>query len=267
MPGVRVPVAIFVALLASRIEAGEPGRIISLDYCSDQFVLKLVDRERILAVSPDARKSFSFMRDAAEGIRQVRPRAEEVLPLDPDLVVRSYAGGPKMRPFLERAGVPVVEVGFASNLEEGKQVLLDMAAALGEPERGAELVREMEAREAALPERSGEETMLYLTASGYTTGPGSLADEMMRLAGFRNFHEKPGWHPLPLERLAYEKPDQVAAGFADRDPGRMEPWGAGRHPVARKQLRGVPTTPLSGAWTACGSWFLLHAIEALAAAE
>ena len=49
-----------LVLTACGVEAvvPEPGarpmRIVSLDYCADQYVLKLVDRERILAVSPDA---------------------------------------------------------------------------------------------------------------------------------------------------------------------------------------------------------------------
>ena len=45
-----------------------PMRIVSLDYCSDQYVLKLADPDQILAVSPDAEASFSFMRDAAGGV-------------------------------------------------------------------------------------------------------------------------------------------------------------------------------------------------------
>ncbi|PZU18112.1 MAG: iron ABC transporter substrate-binding protein, partial [Citromicrobium sp.] len=30
-----------------------PRRIVSLDYCADQYVLKFADREDILALSPD----------------------------------------------------------------------------------------------------------------------------------------------------------------------------------------------------------------------
>ena len=72
-----------------------PMRIVSLDFCSDQYVLKLADRAQILALSPDAGREFSFMREAAAGLPTVRPVAEDVLILQPDLVIRSYGGGPK----------------------------------------------------------------------------------------------------------------------------------------------------------------------------
>ena len=69
-----------------------PLRIVSLDFCADQYVLKFADREQILAVSPDAVRGFSYMRDTAIGIPSVRPIAEDVLILKPDLIIRSYGG-------------------------------------------------------------------------------------------------------------------------------------------------------------------------------
>ncbi len=264
---VRILGTILVALLPFPAAAREPSRIVSLDYCADQFVLKLVERDRILAVSPDAVKSFSYMRKTAEGIPQVRPRVEDVLPLDPDLVVRSYGGGPGLGAFLARAGVRVAQVGPADDFDGVKRILGEMAAALGAPARGAALIRDMELREAALPGEAGRETMLYLTPSGVTTGPGTLVHEMMRMAGFRNYQEKPGWRSIPLERLAYGRPDRIAAAFFNGDTAMLESWSAMRHPVARTLLRDLPVMTLPGAWTACGSWFLLDAIEALAAAR
>lgn len=114
---------------------GRPVRIVSLDYCADQFVLKLVDRDRILAVSPDADADFSYMRAAAVGLRKVRPVAEDALILEPDLIVRSYGGGPNAAAFFEKAGVPVLNVGWASDIDAVKAVILDMAEGLGEPAR------------------------------------------------------------------------------------------------------------------------------------
>ena len=81
---------------------GPASRIVSLDYCADQFVLGLADRERILALSPDAGKDFSYLRAEASGLPTVRPRSEDVLALRPDLVVRNYGGGPRAAAFFER---------------------------------------------------------------------------------------------------------------------------------------------------------------------
>ncbi|MEM1152140.1 MAG: ABC transporter substrate-binding protein [Pseudomonadota bacterium] len=247
-----------------------PLRIVSLDYCADQYVLKLADREQILAISPDAEKTFSYMREEAVGIPAVRPVAEDVLILKPDLVVRSYGGGPNASAFFERAGIPVLQVGWASNVDSEEMgsipsLIQHMADGLGQAERGRSLVNEFRSRLGEVAENASGETALYMTPAGVTTGPGSLVHEMLVAAGLENFQERPGWRSLPLERLAYEQPDLVAAAFFETLTNHPNAWSAARHPVARDQLNEPDTVPLQGAWTACGGWFILDAIEALAA--
>ena len=116
------------------------------------------------------------------------------------------------------------------------------------------------------------ESALYMTSGGATSGPGTLIHQMLVAAGLRNFQQQPGWRSLPLERLSYEQPDKIAvARFnAETDSAKAleisspSPWSAVRHPLAQAQLDSRPTINLNGAWTSCGAWFLLDAIEALA---
>ena len=236
-------------------------RVVSVDYCADQYVLKFVTRDRIAAVSLDAAKDFSYMRETAAGIPQVRSSAEDILALQPDLIVRSYGGGPNAKAYFEQAGVPVVQIGWASDLASVKQVVRDMAAALGAAKEGEALVAEMDTRLAALPKARGNTKVLYMTPGGVTSGPGSLVDEMLKEVGLSNFETKAGWHALPLERLVIEQPDLIAYASFD---SHVTPWSMARHPIARKQIRELPTVKLEGAWTSCGGWFLVDAIEALA---
>jgi iron complex transport system substrate-binding protein len=241
-----------------------PSRVVSLDYCSDQFVIQLLPRSRILAVSTDADRQCSYLREQAVGIDQVRPRAENVLVLEPDLIVRSYGGGPNARQFFERAGVPVLQVPFADDIESIRRSVLHISRELGEPERGLELVREMDRRLQNIAISSPTRTALYMTPAGVTSGPDSLVHEMLLAAGLTNFEKRPGWRPIPLERLAYEGPDMVAAAFFDARTNRPSMWSAMRHPVASRQIDERTSVMLQGAWTSCGGWFLLDAIEALA---
>lgn len=249
--------------------ADRPMRIVSLDYCADQYVLKLADREQILAVSPGARKGFSYMRDAAAGVPTVRPIAEDVLILKPDLVVRSYGGGPNAAAFFERAGIPVLQVGFASSIDGEEMgaipyLVEHMADGLGQRQRGQALVDEFRSRLATIQANAGSSNALYMTPSGVTTGPGSLVHEMLEAAGLNNFETEPGWRPLPLERLVYAKPDRVAAAFYGAQNNHPHAWSASNHPIAKDLLNQPDTIPLEGAWTACGGWFILDAVEALA---
>ena len=244
---------------------GMAGRIVSLDYCADQFVLGLVDRGRILAVSPDAGAEFSYLRRTAAGLPTVRPRAEDVLLLKPDLVVRTYGGGSNARAFFERAGVPVLQIGYAEDLDGVRAVIREAADGLGFPERGEALIAGMDARLEGVRARAAGTTALYLTPSGVTAGPGTLLHRLLAAAGLDNFQSRPGWRPVPLERLAYETPDLVALASFGARAGHEDAWTPFRHPVVRRRLRSAPVAALDGASTSCAGWFLAEAVEALAA--
>ncbi len=249
---------------ASEQSTQQPLRIVSLDFCSDQFVLKLIDRERILALSPDAVKDFSYMAEAAKGLPSVRPTAEDVLVLKPDLIVRSYGGGPNAESFFENAGVPVITIGWANDIDGILNLMRETSEKLGEAERGEAIVSDMKARLAAIKTQNETRAALYMTPTGVTTGEGSLIHEMMIAAGLTNFQTQPGWRSLPLERLAYDKPDLIAAAFFNSKVNDTDAWSSANHPVARAQMENLPTVSLQGAWTSCGGWFLIDAIEALA---
>ena len=270
----------------THLGAGPPQRIVSLDFCADQYVLRFAERERILAVSPDAERDFSYMRERAAGLPTVRPVAEDVIVLKPDLVVRSYGGGPQAPAVFARAGVPVHNVGWAEDFPAILRTIGETAGALGNPGQGHAVAAEMLSRLAALsgqaPGRTrhgggaradtgahGEASRaaaLYMTPAGVTSGPGSLIHEMLAAAGLHNFQSRPGWRSIPLERLAYERPDLIAAAFFGSLTNHPHGWSPARHPVARAQLAGRAVVSIEGAWTACGAWFLMDAVEALALA-
>ena len=243
---------------------GPAGRIVSLDYCADQFVLGLADREHVLALSPDAREDFSYLRAAAAGLPSVRPRAEDVLALRPDVVVRSYGGGPRAPAFFERAGVPVLQIDFAPDVEAVRDRIRQAAAALGVPARGDALIAGMDDRLAKARERSRGGRALYLAPSGVAAGAGTFVDHLIDEAGLDNFDDQFGWRSIPLERLAYATPDFYAVPrFTNTNHNLV--WTPFRHPVTVRRVQAGPTISVDGATTSCGAWFLADAVEALAA--
>jgi iron complex transport system substrate-binding protein len=259
-------VATLLVIFASNvaIAAQDAERIVSLDFCADQYVLKMLPRSRILAVSPDAEKHFSYMRDSAADIPTVRSVAEDVLTIKPDLIVRSYGGGPHASRFFELAGVPVLQVPFTNSLEEVRSTIRFMASGLGVAQKGEEIISTMNRRLEGIRKSESKRMALYMTPTGVTSGSGTLIDEMLQAANLANFQRQPGWRSIPLERLAYEQPDVVAAAFFTADTNHPSMWSPMRHPVAKNQMIDQPTVMLQGAWTACGGWYLLDAIEALA---
>ena len=243
---------------------GLARRIVSLDYCADQYVLGLAERSRILALSPDAGEAFSYLRGAAAGMPVVRPRAEDVLALRPDLVVRSYGGGPRAQAFFERSGVPVLRIDYASDIAAVRAGIRNAATGLGVPARGEALIAGMDARIARARARGLRTRALYLTPAGVSAGTDTFVNHLIEAAGLGNFDERSGWRSIPLERLAYEAPDVYAVpsfGATNHENA----WTAFRHPVATDRVAAGLSLRIDGATTACGGWFLADAVEALAA--
>jgi iron complex transport system substrate-binding protein len=238
--------------------------VVSLDYCADQYVLKLLSQDRVLALSVDSTREFSYMREAARDFRKVRPVAEDVIALRPDLIVRTYGGGPNITQFFTRLDIPVLQIGYADTVDSIKGVINTVATQLGVPQAGAEIITDMERRIAALPKSEQVKQTLYVTPGGVTGGPGTLVDSMMTVAGVANYQTQRGWRSLPLEALVYQKPQVVATAFYGDKTSRGNFWSAARHPVIRDQLGIVNSVALRGATTACGGWFIVDAIEALA---
>ena len=246
---------------------GEGRKIVSLDYCADQYVLKLAEPENILALSPDATASFSYFREEAKSFPTVRPRAEDVLLLKPDIVVRTYGGGPNATAFFEHSGISVVQIGYASDLNGVKAVIESAAQQMDAESRGSKLMAEMDSRLNALPNSQSRLNTLYLTSKGAVAGKQTMIDDLMSKAGVLNFQQASGWTSIPLERLAYESPQLIATGFFETSDLNSDRWTPARHPVAQRALAEIPLVNIPGAWTACGAWFLLDAVEALADAR
>ena len=248
-------------------QGSQPQRIISLDYCADQYVMQLADRAQIGALSPDAAKSFSYLRAKAADLPRHLVRTETVLAAKPDLVVRSYGGGPGMTEALTRAGIRVVQIGYGEDYDGVRRNVRDIAVALGPPARGTALVADFDRRLRAVEARPGQVRGLYLAASGYTTGPGTLMHTMMESAGITSIVTRPGWSQLAREEMMHQQPDLVVRAHCGAADMAMQTWSPLRHPLAQAQVRGRAVFDLDGAAAACGGWFMIDAIEAMADAR
>jgi len=258
-----VTAAIIAAVLSSQAGAEDRPRVVSLDYCADQYVLALADRDQILGVSTGPDAAYSALRARTVGLPRLRDSAEDVITRSPDLIVRSYGGGARARQFYERLDYPVHNLGFAQSFEDIRQTIQTTADALGHPDRGAQLVAQMDAA-LTLAGRAGatRPAALYVTPSGITSGAGTLVHEIMVAAGFENIAARngaTGWRDLPLEALVLDPPELIVTGFFSMPSNHVNNWTPTRHPALRQQLTRVPTIHLDGAHLACGAWFMADA--------
>lgn len=245
----------------------QPRRIVSLDYCADQFVLALADRAHIAALSRGSLRDDSYFRARARGIRQTRGTLEEVLALRPDLIVRNWGGPWDAAEVYARFGVPVLQVGDTPDFGAAREDLLDAARAIGRPARGAALARDLDLRLARLrAEARASQPVMYLSAGGAVAGSGTMMDSVISAGGGRNVRTEPSWTVMPLERLIETPLALIALGFFDHGRTRMNAWLPARHPAMRRMLAHARTVSLPTASVACEAWFAIDAAEAIAAA-
>lgn len=250
--------------------AGVPKRIVSLNLCSDQILLDLVPRERIAALSflaPDPTMSVEPQR--AEGLPIVRGEAEEVLALNPDLVLAGAYSTPATQDLLKRLGVPVVAVPLASSFAEIRDVVRVIAKAAGEEARGEDMIRAFDARLAAAraPEGATPPTALAYQVNSLASGPGSLLDEMLIAAGFKNYAAGRTLGPggrLPLETMVMDPPDVLVFANAP-DDFRTVLGDNLRHPGVRFVVEHHPSMHLPMPLWLCGTQHTAEAVARLAA--
>ena len=206
--------------------AEPPQRVVTVNLCLDQIALRLAAPGQLVAVSylaTDPR--LSVMAEQARRLPTVRASAEAILALQPDLVIVGKDQLGVVKHLLRRAGVPLLELPFASSLDGAETLVGEMGKALGREDAARALVDDMQAKRRALatPEQPVG-VAAVLGANRATAGSGSLMDELLRLAGWRNLAADLGIHAygrLPLEAVLAGRPDLlVLDGAANDNPSR-----------------------------------------------
>lgn len=172
-----------------------PCRIVSLTYGTDEILVDLVEPGRIAALckyAGDEDITFVTKEERDKVGRVVDGEAEGILSLKPDLVLASPSTPAQVVEILASSGVPVYVSEIPVTYEGMKGKVRGVAEAVNEKEKGEALVREMDARLAALTEKlaaipsSEERTALGLSFRGILGKKGSLFSDVLRLAHVRD---------------------------------------------------------------------------------
>ena len=266
---IRFLVAVVLVLqLPTAVHADRPERIVSMNLCADQLLMLLADRDRIASVSYlSAEPRASAMAEETKGLYLNHGRAEQILPLEPDLVI---AGVFTTRPtvfLLRKLGYRVLDLPIASSLQDIRSNIRLLAEAIGETARGEELIAAFDERLAALETQT--ETHRPLTAlywaNSLTSGKGTLAESITAAAGLRNLAVELGlvgtWQ-LPLETLLAASPEVLVMGRRRAHPALANETF--RHPALVQSFGHRPSTGIADRHWICGTPFVASAVERLA---
>lgn len=191
-------------------------RIVSLSLCTDQLLLMLVPPERIAALTylaPDP--NYSYLWKRAQGLTLHHGLVEEILPLQPDLIVDNRYTTGSTQSLLKQLGHPVRVFDSPTTLAGVEQVTRAMGAAVGERAKAEEIISKMRQdialarqRVAALPLQRA----VSYGPNGYSAGFHTLKQEAFRIAGYTNIGAELGinyYGNLSVEQLVASKPDAI----------------------------------------------------------
>lgn len=172
----------------------KPQRIISLSIGTDEFVVDLVPLERIAALtylSDDAGIS-NITEQAKRVAKKVKANPEQIIALQPDLVIIPDWQPQEMIQTLRESGVPVYVYHAPSTIEEIKHNIRDIAKVLGEEAAGDRITTQMDEELAEIKEKvdtippEKRVTVLRFTLLGASGGRESLFDDICHYAGVQN---------------------------------------------------------------------------------
>ncbi|MBK3774803.1 ABC transporter substrate-binding protein [Azospirillum brasilense] len=250
----------------------KPQRIVSLNLCADELLLRLVGPERLAAVTWLARDPrASTVADLAVRVPVNHGMAEEILPLNPDLIVAGRYTTRVAVGLLTRLDAPLLELDVPQSVAGVAEQIRGLARAVGEPERGKELVADLLSRLDALPPAppGPRPTAVVLRPNGFVAGSGSLVDELLSRAGLENMADRlplGSQGALPLEAVILGGADMLIVDAAPDAPPSLA--GALLHHPALKALKHqVRTLSLPPRLWTCPGPQIAEAAERLAAAR
>lgn len=233
--------------------------IVSLNPCTDAILAEVAGDGQLLAVSHYSHdpQATSMPLEQALAYPATGGTVEEVLALDPDVVVAGAFLAPATRNAFEQLGMQVETFGPALTVEESVRQVRRLGALAGQQGNADQLA----ARITAAWEQAGYEgeplPTVLLQQGGVVPGPESLIARLMERSGLSLHSAARGLGQggyLPLEEVMADPPGLfLAAG-----DGRML-----RHPVLQ-WFSPMGYEPFDPALIYCGGPTIIHALDRLA---
>lgn len=243
--------------------AAAPQRIVSLNLCADQYLVALADRTQIAGLTRNAdNPDMSAVAAQTPGLRILGQSAEEIVAIDPDLVVGMPARRSGVMMALADRHYPALDLKSADSFADILQQMRTVSAAVGRPERGAAVAEAMRQALAGLPKPGRGRVAAYYQRRGFLTGTGTLVDDLMQRAGLVNLAAKLGKPPLSqlsIEELVAARPD-----FLIIESATSRVTDQGTEMLHHPALAGIPVIRLPQAWTVCGGPAYVDAARSLA---
>jgi iron complex transport system substrate-binding protein len=244
-------------------------RIASINLCTDQLLMTLADPPQILGLSPYSRDpARSWAAAQADSFPRLSGTAEDVLMLQPDVVVAGRFTKLATRELLKDKGMRVVEFDAARSLDDVKKQIRLMGEVTRHPDRAQAEIDRLDAATAHVRQLAARKSYRVLAVSrrGWITGGDSLTSSLLANAGLSNAARDLGIKSgrfASLETIVDLKPDFILVsdntGFAEDEGSAFL-----LHPALERFYPAIKRIVIPERLTVCGGPMLSEAMDRLA---
>ncbi len=254
--------------LQTAARAADLPRIASINICTDQLLMILADPPQILGLSPYSRDpARSWAAATASQFPRLSGAAEDVLILQPDVVVAGRFTKLATRQLLKDKGVRVVEFDSARSLDDVKKQIRLMGDVVRHPDRAFAEIGRLDAAIAHARQVAARRPYRVLAVSrrGWVSGGDSLTSSLLANAGLSNAASDLGLKSggfASLEAILSLKPDLI---LVSENSGLAEDEGSAflLHPALERFYPASKRIVIPERLTVCGGPMLSEALDRL----
>lgn len=196
-----------------------PGGIVSNNPCIDAILAEVAAPGQIAAVSTYSQSAASGSAPLAwaRALPAVGMSAEEVIAAKPRLLLTGNLAFGGTNAALTKAGVNLVAFGVPATVNDSVAQVRQVAAAIGRKAAGERLIQRIAG--ATRPQAQRGQSAIIWQNGGFVAGNGTVQDELLTRAGYRNASDTYGlkqWDVLPLETLIHKPPSVIFMPAAAR---------------------------------------------------
>ena len=252
-----------------------PQRIVSMNLCTDELLMRIVDPSRIASITYLSRQPLNAPLGLDDTIAKIRANhglAEEVLRSKPDLIVTGSFSTMAATSLLRGLGQNIVTFDPEADFDDMRANIRKMGEAVGEPQRAEQVIADFDKRLAELQAQlpPGDKPVFAdIGVNNFMSGRDTLFAHVVNAGGWRTLGETlgySGYTNISLEQLLLTKPDLVSTATPWSNPPSMSTQNL-RHPALRKLVANTPHIAIPERYTTCGAPSVLGAVELLVEAR
>lgn len=274
-------VASFLAIFTTAADAqpprdgARPQRIVSMNLCTDELLMRMVDPSRIASITYLSQQPINAplgLNAIASGLKTNHGLAEEILMQEPDLILAGRFTSTTAVSLLRKLGFNIVVFDPENTLDDMRTNIRKLGEVVGETARAEKVIANFDARLAELQSQipPGERPVFAdIGVNNFIAGENTLYTHVVNASGYRTLGQAlgfDGFRNVPLEEVLSVQPALISTATPWTSPPSMSTMAL-RHPALRAMVESTPQVTIPERYTTCGAPSVLGAVEILVAAR